>query len=31
LVPEEHPKVRTKLVQEIWNTLDSLGKPSGST
>jgi hypothetical protein len=31
LVPEEHPKVRTKLVQEIWNTLESLGKILGST
>ncbi|XP_059481411.1 leucine-rich PPR motif-containing protein, mitochondrial isoform X2 [Neocloeon triangulifer] len=27
LVPEEHPEVRTKLVQEIWNTLESLGVP----
>jgi len=26
LVPDEHPEVRTKLVKEIWNTLESLGK-----
>ncbi|CAB3371624.1 Hypothetical predicted protein [Cloeon dipterum] len=27
MVPEEHPEVRTKLVQNIWNTLESLGVP----
>lgn len=27
LVPEELPEVRTKLVTEIWNTLEALGVP----
>lgn len=27
LVPEELPEIRTKLVQEIWNTLDKLNIP----
>ncbi|KRT80285.1 hypothetical protein AMK59_7357 [Oryctes borbonicus] len=27
LVPEEQPEVRTKLVQEIWNTLKKLNVP----
>lgn len=27
LVPDELPEVRTKLVQEIWNTLDKLNVP----
>ncbi|XP_063887839.1 leucine-rich PPR motif-containing protein, mitochondrial-like [Scylla paramamosain] len=27
LVPEEHPEVRNKLVQDIWNTLQELGVP----
>lgn len=27
LVPEELPEVRTKLVQEIWNTLNKLNVP----
>lgn len=27
LVPEEMPEIRTKLVQEIWNTLNKLNVP----
>ncbi|XP_046388703.1 leucine-rich PPR motif-containing protein, mitochondrial [Ischnura elegans] len=27
LVPEERPEVRTKLVQEIWKTIEQLGIP----